>query len=478
MDGQPTCFCIRGNSGCGIPQGCPLGPFWANLAAAAWELQCRRAAPGVKLWSYLDDRFLMATNGKDMDKAIKATAELDAALGVELNQSKCHRSFAGKHMPSLRGCPRTRQFPLATASHVYLGIDLNIHGAISKPRADSRKHSFMERCSFIQKLPACTRGPCTADAVASLWTAAGTSFTKAQAKSMVSAAAAALRGRKSKGQAMFRSREVEHAFAFGPHRTHALYASWYTLCRGLALQCNNRYSPSKALWEQMWQHRAHARNGPLAQAHALEKTTLVKFTAPFVVECGNKRVDMATICVSQKEWQKKWHQLRDVLRVGLWRAEATRRPKDFAGAENGIKNHDECYPLWKSWGGPSLLAAGQWTQGRLFKANLTNCPLCPRCGAEFETLQHRLWECPAGLEDRRQLLEICPWVSSQMPNCLRRCGLMPADWQHDTETILSYMHNQTIFATRRCAEAKALDKWLADDSEQPTGGPPPPPAGC
>ena len=72
----------------------------------------------------------------------------------------------------------------------------------------------------------------------------------------------------------------------------------------------------------------------------------------------------------------------------MWAVEAAQRPKDFAGAQDGILLPPareiqalEC--------GPSLLAAGQWTAVRAYYAGAST-ENCSRCSACPETLEHRL----------------------------------------------------------------------------------------
>ena len=46
---------------CAIPQGCPLGHFYADLGAAAWECLADQF-DGIDSFTHLDDRFLIATD--------------------------------------------------------------------------------------------------------------------------------------------------------------------------------------------------------------------------------------------------------------------------------------------------------------------------------------------------------------------------------------------------------------------------------
>ena len=76
--------------------------------------------------------------------------------------------------------------------------------------------------------------------------------------------------------------------------------------------------------------------------------------------------------------------------------------------------------------GPALLTAGSWTAGRLHIAGLTDSPLCVRCGSCWDSKEHRLWWCDDNAAALRLLLDRHPsLVPSELPPCLRRCGLVP-----------------------------------------------------
>ena len=113
--------------------------------------------------------------------------------------------------------------------------------------------------------------------------------------------------------------------------------------------------------------------------------------------------------------------------------------------------------------GPSLLAAGQWTKGKLFIANLVESPACERCGGDFEDLQHRLWDCPANRPRLDKLLatlspEVAENTPHGLPPCLLRCGLCP---QHlpisnsDVSRLQTYLDQVSIEATTATASARS-----------------------
>ena len=86
---------------------------------------------------------------------------------------------------------------------------------------------------------------------------------------------------------------------------------------------------------------------------------------------------------------------------------ATSRPRDFAGLETGW-----CEPLPLRWTyttfmhlpyGPALLTGDQWTHAVLHLAARSPDAVCLRCHVADETLQHRIWSCPANIHARRDI---------------------------------------------------------------------------
>ena len=109
------------------------------------------------------------------------------------------------------------------------------------------------------------------------------------------------------------------------------------------------------------------------------------------------------------------------------------------------------------------LCGGMWAMLKAYLANLSNESICPRCFLEPETTEHRLWECPCGKQERDELLETLPGLDyTQLPNCLRRCGLPPANFHEQLELsplpILHYLIKQNLCATSAFLEVKRLQQ--------------------
>ena len=128
------------------------------------------------------------------------------------------------------------------------------------------------------------------------------------------------------------------------------------------------------------------------------------------------------------------HNLRQLLRSSLWKTEALRRPKDYGNLTSGTENVSDrvrhnTYALMHRPGGPSLLCAGQWTEACAMFADLTPSPICRRCGAEFDCLQHRLWNCHLNdvhIDNLCLTHGITRAQLSALPASMKRCGI-PSD---------------------------------------------------
>ena len=149
------------------------------------------------------------------------------------------------------------------------------------------------------------------------------------------------------------------------------------------------------------------------------------------------------------------HLLREVLRTSAWSFEARRRPKDFIGTARGV-DMDSARALYRVPYGPALLTAGSWTAARLCIAGLVDSPLCVRCGSCSDTKEHRLWWCDDNAAALRRLLDAHPTlVPSELPPCLRRCGLVPKRLASEPfiADVLDFLLASSGRATRSLADA-------------------------
>ena len=244
---EPTDVWLEGASIVGIPQGCPLACLLCNLASFAWHKHCEYAVPSAVLYTYLDDRFVLANSWAQLEKILQATEELDKALGPALNLGKCARGSIGKRRRRIRPCPPTSQIckiPLRT-SFRYLGIDLVLQRAAIKMVAERRMTAFKARCTVVRRLPRQQQGIGVADAVAARWPDGGFAYNKTQIDKAVSAGFVALAGNAKPGTLQRRSRPMTHVLGPGLHYTHLGVASAYCCLRQcLRMKLAGRLKPA------------------------------------------------------------------------------------------------------------------------------------------------------------------------------------------------------------------------------------------
>ncbi|CAK0878928.1 unnamed protein product, partial [Prorocentrum cordatum] len=89
--GHPTDVVLQGDNLVGVPQGCPMACILCNLTSIMWHLAVERAVPTATLFSYIDDRFILAHSWQELADALAATREIDRAIGPDLNVPKCAR---------------------------------------------------------------------------------------------------------------------------------------------------------------------------------------------------------------------------------------------------------------------------------------------------------------------------------------------------------------------------------------------------
>ena len=443
LDGCPTQFILSGAGSCGVPQGCPLACFFTNLVAAALDAHMR-LVPGVELITYLDDRIFFASSSDVLEQALSSARVFDVACGCSCNLSKscyaCLNSQPGLLGAILRGMPRAR------SSFPYLGIDVLVGGRAARPLAKQRFQSFLQRCALVSHLPSSQRSACTADAVASLWLSAGSLYTVSEFAKMSSAAAAALRpSTKRRGLVMLRSRVVEHLVGGRFHRTYPPAAAMYDVSKQVSrLLVSERLS--RPFWDQLWQARLTAVSSPLV---VFER--VARFLSFFWSDSVTLMAADSEFCLlnsSELSRSKHSHALRDVIRVSACAFEAARRHKDFAGASSGILMDlaRECYRVPY---GLSLLTGGAWTAARLYLAGLVDSPLCVRCGACWDTKEHRLWWCDDNSDLLDRLLRAHPQLRVvDLPPCLLRCGLVPAKFNRPfSADVVSFLLSTSRRAT-------------------------------
>jgi len=126
------------------------------------------------------------------------------------------------------------------------------------------------------------------------------------------------------------------------------------------------------------------------------------------------------------------HEVRDGLRIAEWKIAAGRRA-DMIGMQsdhgvdklailalyNGSNSTSYEKGLLRSF-----LSGSCRTRDRLFKAGLSESPICQFCNHENETVDHFMWRCPAW--DRLRLAAEIPVnaITNAWPPCTRECGIV------------------------------------------------------
>ncbi len=457
VDGEPSEVWLEGTDLVGVPQGCPLACFLCNLTSIAWHYAVANADPLAVHFSYLDDRFVVANSWAALERILRATDHLDVALGPQLNNGKCARGAIGPPRRPPAPCPanyRTARIPSKTAFR-YLGIDLVLRQFAPKEVAARRIQRFLVRCKIVRLLPRQQRGASTADAVAALWTDGPHAYTQKQIDSAVSAGFTALAGRASDGSLNRRSRAMTHALGPGLHRTHLAVSMAYGAIRQyIRMLLLGRLASND--WHHLWAHRTTLFAGPSAQLRAALHWMSVDWEAPTRLRFGvhvlrfavpdsilaNAGFGPIRYLTHRPAVQQILHRARDFFRLVIVSAEATRRPKDFGGLENGWCEHHNArthmHAMLLHFGGPSLASAGLWTQLAITRIPFhCHTDICPRCDHAVETTMHRLWDCPHNASFRAKLDAECPGNAfpQGLPACLARCGLLPKNLPRHRLTI-------------------------------------------
>ena len=327
-----------------------------------------------------------------------------------------------------------------------------VSGHGDRKLAKARVATFVQRCALVSHLPSVQRGLCTADAVASLWLSAGSLYTIAEYRKLISASASALRPHTQKySRVQLRSRAVEHLAGPRFHRTYPPAAAMYDSLRQLARLFRLRLL-DQPTWTQLWSVRSRTAGTFLATSRRCHKFLRFTWCDSMTVKSGSFIYPLHI--GPRRDPGEHAHILRETLRVATWADEAGRRPKDFYGAQRGIDmklaRETYCKPY-----GPSLVTAGSWTAMRLYIANLIDTPLCVRCFACADTKEHRLWWCDDNAPARSKLsLDLPDLDPHTLPSCLRRCALVPIDCnQPYAHAVVDYLLYASECATRALAHA-------------------------
>jgi hypothetical protein len=348
IEGQPTDTWLRNDDdgACGAPQGCPLAPLVCNLTAVAWHAVVASISPTTTTYSVLDDRLALCTDKSELVAVYRATQALDETLGPALNPRKSLRARAA---PPAARARRSFPHPLDDVDSLkWLGADLLFTSRATAKAAGQRFTDFQDRCRLARCLPPSQIGAVVADASSSLWLAGGCLYTRKQLQSMVTASFQAL-ARGTAGSNLRRSRAIAHLVGPSLHRTFppvVTICSWVQSAWRLLL--SGRGSPADITTQ--WNLRDGAILGASVSALNALRMLGINWSRPFELTSGPLKLNFAVphallsaatpsttkTATRSPSMSRLGHALRAFCRQVVARADALRRPKDFAGLEVGL----------------------------------------------------------------------------------------------------------------------------------------------
>ena len=133
---------LEGGAILGAPQGCPLAVFFCNLRSYAWNEECRRVAPDPETHTYLDDRFVLASQALTIGGAQCTLTTLERA-GSQRPRFEClnlsDRSLRWAELGSVEFDGLVEEASsregVATAAATMLVIERLLDGTIVPPDA-------------------------------------------------------------------------------------------------------------------------------------------------------------------------------------------------------------------------------------------------------------------------------------------------------------------------------------------------------
>ena len=181
-----------------------------------------------------------------------------------------------------------------------------------------------------------------------------------------------------------------------------------------------------AVWER-YQHDGAQAPGPIGLVRRALLGIGWSWDAP---DCFTRpSLPPLPVVGGQRAWWE--HELRDGIRLSLWKRVANRR-SDMVGLDSpaGIDRVATMAAIDSNKTTPyeagtlkGIISGSLRLQQRLFVAGLVASPVCPFCNLEDETLEHCFWKCPRWHMLRTQsdipTLEVC----NRWPPCTRECGI-------------------------------------------------------
>ena len=314
--------------------------------------------------------------------------------------------------------------------------------------------------------------------MAGMWLPAGTSVNRRDVERMTSASAWSQLSNQG-GSAYKRSnRFMLNLTGPGAHFTMVAAATVYESIRSI-LHMIIIQSWSVGGVQSIWETREIATNG-LARAMVDAMRTLgIVWSAPFVLKCGDVECSFsaplrASLSGNCKNCGKIMRSSEVAEVLHNTRRCAENIPYCFAGLESGMSEVDRVrrstFSMRHLLAGPAMSSGGMWTELSESRMNWKSPGLCVRCGAEVETVTHRLWRCA----DNEFFKE---WLLAQLRAreidvtsfhaCLLRCGLAPSqlpNWTVDGESRGSLPLKLCLFSRVASVATSCAAKAHKDES--------------
>ena len=124
----------------GIAQGCPLSPIAAAALSHCWSEYIKSSCNNICVQIFMDDRTLMlepSGSCQDLERAISASANFDAAFSLSLSSDKC---FIASSRPSVQTAQLADRWGFSECSRLeLLGVCFDFEGQGTIPKFSLRK---------------------------------------------------------------------------------------------------------------------------------------------------------------------------------------------------------------------------------------------------------------------------------------------------------------------------------------------------
>ena len=415
----------------GIVQGCPLSVVLLNVLMNVWATAVKSRVPGVQSACFADDAGALSSNPERLQQVLEITGSFAQVTRQKLNPGKCKcwRTCSGDsslHLNLLGS-------ELAQVDNIRcLGAHLAVKGNVRNDVGEKRFRRGAEIARRIQwaPLPMHVRAQLVASLVCplSLYGIAAASVPVALVNHLRAAVMDAVWGSTRK----LRCREIVMTLFVPGHRVDPEMASMYQ-CLCALRRFLVRRSHLQHVVHEVW---AFLRGAHVPQAHSHGPIHIVLKTLNSLGWSWDEPDKLARpglpplpLVGCDSVWWE--HQVRDGLRVMLWKRAGHRRA-DMQGLENecGVDRLATMKASSSVTTGRydagimrSIISGSVRLQQRLHVAGLVPSPVCPFCGLGDETLEHCFWRCPCWNHVRERFATPAMHIIDQWPRCTRDCAI-------------------------------------------------------